>query len=203
MIDKLTEGTWTVHVRAFDDAGHNTDSTINEIVDRTAPVAPVLSLTGTGAGTASLAWNKISDATNYIIWYGVSTGNYIYGARIGNVSSYTVQGLGAGNYFFVVRSVDTSNNQSANSNEVSTGAIAGALGVLPGAPAVGFAPEVLGETTTEQQGSSTSGSAEQGRQNGQRGLVEGAQTNNRRWLWLLLSTLPFGATIYFFFLRRH
>ena len=194
-IDNLTEGTWTVRVRAFDDAGHNKDATINEIVDRTPPGAPILGWTGTGPETESPAWNTVSDATDYIIWYGITTGNYIYGARVGNVSSYTVQGLGAGSYFFIVRAVDATNNQSANSNEVATGAIAGAPGVQPGAPAVGFAPEVLGQTTE------SSSSAEQGGQNGQ-GSVEGAQTNDWEWLWWLLLTLPIGAIIYLYLRKR-
>jgi len=194
VITNLTEGTWTVRVRAFDDAGHNKDATINEVVDRTAPVAPTLSLTGTGTGTASLAWNTVADATDYIIWYGVTTGTYIYGARVGNVSSYTVQGLGAGSYFFIVRAVDASNNQSANSNEVSTGAIAGAPGVQPGAPAQGFAPEVLGKTTTEEATPSPSPT--------QLGSIEGAQTNDWEWLWWLTLTLPVGGALYFLLRRR-
>ena len=64
-----------------------------------------------------------------------------------------------------------------------------------GAPAVGFAPEVLGQTTE------SSSSAEQGGQNGQ-GSVEGAQTNDWEWLWWLLLTLPIGAIIYLYLRKR-
>jgi hypothetical protein len=52
--------------------------------------------------------------------------------------------LGAGSYYFIVKAVDPSGNQSGNSNEVSTGTIVGAPGTVAGQPAEGFSPEVQG-----------------------------------------------------------
>ncbi len=150
-LDQLTEGTWKVTLTAFDSAGNSESVSKDLIVDKTAPGAPTLSLNGTGAGSATLGWTAVTDAVDYIIYYGTTSGQYLYAARVGNTTNYTVQGLGAGNYFFVVRAVDNANNQSANSNEVNTGQIGGAPGVLPGAPAEGFVPagDVLGDTTDE------------------------------------------------------
>lgn len=149
-IDQLEEGTWDVIVRAFDGVGNFKESGVDLIVDRTAPAIPVLNLTGTGVGTASLAWNAVEGANTYIVYYGTVSGDYIYAARVGNITAYTVQGLAAGSYFFVVRAVDAADNQSGNSNEVSTGSITGAPGAT-GGPATGFQPagEVQGVSTDE------------------------------------------------------
>jgi len=146
-IDQLTEGRWTVKVVAFDTSGKSKDNSIDVVVDRSGPTAPILNLTGTSAGTATLSWNAVSDAKDYIIWYGNAPGTRLYGARVGNVTSYTVRELGAGNYYFIVRAVDEAQNQSADSNEVNTGTIAGAPNVEPNTPAEGFTPEVLGTDT--------------------------------------------------------
>ncbi|MDD4027332.1 MAG: Ig-like domain-containing protein, partial [Candidatus Shapirobacteria bacterium] len=126
-VDKLTEGNWNVKVVAFDQSGRSKDGSINLQVDRTGPTAPTLSLTGTTAGTATLSWNANADAKDYIIWYGNAPGSRLYGARVGNVTTYTVGGLGAGNYYFIVKAVDEAQNQGPESNEVNTGTIAGAV----------------------------------------------------------------------------
>jgi hypothetical protein len=54
----------------------------------------------------------------------VSTTSGVYGAPIATIPAgtvtYTVTGLSTGNtYFFTVTAVDTSNNESVHSNEVS------------------------------------------------------------------------------------
>lgn len=149
-IDQLVEGRWTVKIIAFDQSGKTKDNSIDVIVDRTGPTAPILTLTGIGAGTATLSWNAISDAKDYIIWYGSAQGIHQFGARVGDITSYTVQGLGAGNYYFIVKAVDEAQNQSIDSNEVNTGNISGAPGTTPGQPAEGFSPEVLGTDTDNQ-----------------------------------------------------
>ena len=182
-IDQLIEGRWTVRVIAFDASGKSRDNSIDLIVDRTGPSAPNLSLTGTGTGTASLSWNAINDAKDYIIWYGNTPGTYLYGARVGNVTSYTVQGLGAGNYYFVIKSVDEAQNQSGYSNEVNTGNITGAIGTIPGQPAEGFTEDVLGDDT-ENETTSPTPTLSSG------GEVLGESGNNLfNWRWLLLLLL--------------
>jgi cysteine-rich repeat protein len=180
-IDQLIEGRWTVKVVAFDGSGRSKDNSIDVVVDRSGPTSPTLNLTGTGAGTATLSWNAITDAKDYIIWYGNAPGSRLYGAKVGNVTSYTVRGLGAGNYYFIVRAVDEAQNQSAESNEVNTGTIAGALNVEPNTPAEGFTPEVLGTDTEEPTPTPT--------QTASVSDVLGVSVENTPqwyWLWLLL-----------------
>lgn len=164
-IDNLTPGTWTVRLTAFDGADNSESVTKELIVDGTAPDAPTLSLAGIGVGSATLSWNDVEDGDDYIIYYGTESGNYLYAARVGDVTSYTVQGLGAGDYYFVVRAVDNVNNQSSNSNEVNTGEIVGAPGVAPGTVAQDFAPagEVQGANTeVDENGNVISNSLDNG-----------------------------------------
>lgn len=182
-IDQLTEGRWSVNVVAFDQSGRSKSTSIDLNVDRTGPVSPNLTLVSTGTGTATLSWNAVGDAKDYIVWYGSVAGTHEFGARVGNVNTYTVRGLGTGNYYFVVKAVDEAQNQSGNSNEVSTGTITGAAGTVPGQPADGFAPQVLGANTqitptqapAQEDGSVLGNSVEKG----------------FNWYWLLiLLTFP-------------
>lgn len=176
-------GTWKITVIAYDGAGHEKSASDEIVVDKTAPAAPTLNLVGTGAGSVNLAWNKVDEADEYIILYGVNDGEYTYAARVGNVLSYTVQGLTAGNYYFVVRAEDGSGNQSANSNQVSTLSLLAAPGG-GNEVAQGFAetPEVLGVNTAEQSVTETPAASN--------GEVQGANTScndlvNSLW-WILL-----------------
>lgn len=189
----LTEGSWQVMVRAYDDAGNTKEATTTLVVDKTAPASPTLTLTATSAGSASLSWSTVEGASQYILWYGTSSGTYQYGANVGNVNTYTVQGLGEGSYYFVVRSIDQAGNGSGNSNEVATGTIAGAPGVEPGAQAAGFTqdPQVLGDST---QGDGES-EAVVGESNGS---VLGDRTFN--WWYLLL--IPFILLLTYFLYFR-
>jgi len=152
-IRDLQEGVYKVTVTAFDHAGHSKSASIDLTINRTAPAAPTLTLESTGEGTASLSWNEVENAIDYIILYGVESGSHIYAARVGNITEFTVEGLTAGNYYFVVRAIDNVDNQSSNSNEVSTGDILGAaLGTGTGGPAVGFQEvgDVLGDQTDQE-----------------------------------------------------
>lgn len=147
IIDQLVEGIWEVKVTAFDASGNTKSSSTDLTVDKSGPIAPTLSIFGTADGSVSLSWSKVDGANNYIIWYGTAPGSYQYGAKVGDTQNYTVQGLGAGSYYFIVKAVDAAGNQSGDSNEVSTGAIAGAPGVAENTPAQGFTEEVLGANT--------------------------------------------------------
>lgn len=81
--------------------------------------------TAAATTTAALAWDAIT-ATNlggYRVYYGTAPGAYIQaagqGLNVGKVSTYTVTGLSRGKrYYFAVTAFDTSNNESAFSNEV-------------------------------------------------------------------------------------
>jgi len=180
-IDGLKEGVYKVTVTAYDYAGNNKSASTNLTVDRTAPTAPVLTLAGTGVGTVSLSWLAVEDASDYVVLYGTESGNYLYAAVVGNVNQFLVEGLSAGNYYFVVRSRDSVKNQSGNSNEVNTGAILGGAGV--GGPATGFqeAGEVLGEKTeknTLKNKKSVKGAIVQSQKTGE---VLGAEKGRTLW----------------------
>jgi len=88
-------------------------------------------LTACGGGdsaspnTATLTWDPVThpDLSGYRIYYGTAAGSYIQpagkGVDVGNVTTYTVTGLGRGTrYYFAATAFDTSNNESIYSNEV-------------------------------------------------------------------------------------
>lgn len=108
---------------------------------------------------------------------------------VGNVTSYTVSGLGSGTYWFWVRAGNGC-KPGAFAGPVSLGAITGIPG---GTVAQGFAPGVLGEQENLNSGLSTGAAGIRG--------VEGASTagNNFNWWWLLL--IP-GGLLLLFFLRK-
>lgn len=190
-IDRLTEGEWRVIVRAFDGAGHSKEASIKLTVDRTAPAAPVLEITGQRPGEVDLSWAGVADASRYIVYYGLEAGNYLYAASVGNVTSYTVKGLTTGNYFFVVRAVDSSDNQSGNSNEVSILGLAGAVGGT--AVAEGFQP--AGEVQGVETEASEAEQEQMAKEIAKAGQVKGASiacTNFNRglfWLFLILEVV--------------
>ncbi|MBD3250475.1 MAG: hypothetical protein GF381_02825 [Candidatus Pacebacteria bacterium] len=150
----LRAGEYKITVTAYDRPGHTRSDSVTLVVDQTAPTAPVLSLVGTGDGTVDLAWTQVEDAAQYIVLYGLESGEYLYAARVGNVLDFTVEGLTAGSYYFVVRAEDTVGNQSNNSNEVASGQVAGVFDQGTGGPAAGFQEtgEVLGDKTKAQDG---------------------------------------------------
>jgi chitodextrinase len=83
------------------------------------------SATTLAANTASLSWDAVNFPTlsGYRVYYGTSAGNYLQapgaGINVGNVTNFTVTGLGAGTrYFFAVTAFDSGNNESGYSNEV-------------------------------------------------------------------------------------
>ncbi len=60
------------------------------------------------AGEIILKWLPVASANKYLIAYGVSPRNYIYGAPdVGNVDQYTVRGLTPGQtYYFSVKAIN-------------------------------------------------------------------------------------------------
>jgi len=106
--------TYSYNVDAIDAAGNASGTS-------TAAGATTLA----SDGTATLAWNA-STATNlsgYRIYYGTAPGTYFQslgeGVNVGNVTTFTITGLGRGTrYYFAATAYDTSNSESAFSNEV-------------------------------------------------------------------------------------
>ena len=83
---------------------------------------------GSGTGVATLSWtapttytdgSPLTDLAGYKIYYGPSSGNYIASLDIGNSTSYTINNLSTGTYYFAVTAYDASGYESTFSNEVS------------------------------------------------------------------------------------
>ena len=81
-------------------------------------------------GSATLTWtpptrntdgSSLTDLDAYKIYYGNAPGNYTEEVRVENegLTSYVIENLDAGIYYFVIRSVNSSGLESANSNEAS------------------------------------------------------------------------------------
>ena len=75
--------------------------------------------------TATLEWDAVTFPTlsGYRVYYGTAPGSYQQppgaGVDVGNVTNFTVAGLGSGTrYYFAVTAYDGSNNESGYSNEV-------------------------------------------------------------------------------------
>jgi chitodextrinase len=106
--------TYTYNVDAIDAAGNASGTSAAASAATKAP------------NTATLEWDAVTapNLGGYRVYYGTATGTYMQpagqGLNVGNVTTYTVTGLGNGRrYFFVVTAFDTMNNESAFSNEVS------------------------------------------------------------------------------------
>jgi len=74
-----------------------------------------------GAADVSLAWDaSVSpDVVGYKIYVGQSSRTYGTPIVLGNITSYTVTGLGPGTWYFAATAYDGNGNESDFSNEVS------------------------------------------------------------------------------------
>ena len=105
--------TYTYNVDAIDAAGN------------ASGVSNAASATTLAANnTATLAWDAVTGASGYRIYYGTAPGTYFQsrgaGVDVGNVTTFTVTGLGSSTrYYFAVTAYDASNNESTYSNEIS------------------------------------------------------------------------------------
>src|SRR5712691_1098668 len=73
------------------------------------------------AASVVLAWDPSpdTDISTYLIQYGVTSGSYASVISAGNVTSFQVDGLVAGqSYYFIVEACDTAGIYSAPSNEL-------------------------------------------------------------------------------------
>jgi Bacterial Ig-like domain (group 2) len=85
-------------------------------------------LTVTLTGSATLAWDApttyedgtpVTDLAGFKIYYGTSSGNYTSIIDVGNITTYVINTLASGTYYFAVTAYYTSGNQSGYSNEAS------------------------------------------------------------------------------------
>jgi hypothetical protein len=70
-----------------------------------------------------LAWDSVATATGYKIYVGSASGTYTLTYNVGNVTTYTVTGLGPGTWYFAATAYDAT-RESGYSNEVSTTIVA-------------------------------------------------------------------------------
>ena len=91
---------------------------------------PPASGSGGGAtttGIAKLSWDapRNTDGTpfkgiaGFKVYYGTSPGTYSSSVNVGMTTSYSVNGLAPGTYYFTVTDYDSAGNESGNSNEIS------------------------------------------------------------------------------------
>jgi hypothetical protein len=89
-----------------------------------------IEVVATATGSISLSWTPpmqsadgtpLIDLASYRIHWGTQSGIYPNLLQVDSpgVSSFVIDGLAAGNYFFAVSAVDTSDNESQVSNEAS------------------------------------------------------------------------------------
>jgi hypothetical protein len=73
------------------------------------------------AADISLEWTASSSSgvTGYKVYVGSQSGTYTAIYPIGNQTTYTVSSLNPGQYYFAVKAVDGSGNESPFSNEVT------------------------------------------------------------------------------------
>ena len=83
---------------------------------------------GTSINSATLTWDPpatsadgtpLTDLAGYTIYYGTSSLNYTVSIDVGNVTTYKIDNLSPGTYYFSVTAYDTAGNESDFSNEVS------------------------------------------------------------------------------------
>ncbi len=74
------------------------------------------------ADDVTLAWDPLLNAelAGYKVYIGSSSRSYGSGIDVANVTTYTIEGLGAGTYYFAVTAYDTQGFESGYSNEVSS-----------------------------------------------------------------------------------
>ena len=69
------------------------------------------------APTTKTDGTKLDDLAGYNIYYGKSSGIYSVRIDVGNVTTYKVNNLSRGTYYFAVTVYDKEGNESAFSNE--------------------------------------------------------------------------------------
>jgi hypothetical protein len=86
-----------------------------------ASAATTTSPPTTTSTAASLSWSAADDSTvaGYKVYMGSSAGAYGPPITVGNVTSYVINNLAIGTYYFVVTAYTSTGAESLPSNEVS------------------------------------------------------------------------------------
>lgn len=107
----VAAGTATIRATSGSVSG-NTSLTV------TAPVTDKATL-GWNAPTTNVDGTTLTDLAGYKIYYGTSPGNYTEVVDVGNTTTYVVNNLTPGTYYFVVTAYNIYGAESNNSNEAS------------------------------------------------------------------------------------
>jgi hypothetical protein len=70
------------------------------------------------APTTNTDGSPLTDLAGYKIYYGTSSGNYTTIIDVGNVTTYFINNLVLGTYYFTVTTYNTSGVESAYANEI-------------------------------------------------------------------------------------
>lgn len=80
----------------------------------------VLALTTVAsAGSVTLKWDGVTQATGYKVYYGTSTGAKTANINVGNVTQYTVPNLQSGSRYYFQATAYNALTESGYSNEVN------------------------------------------------------------------------------------
>jgi len=114
---------YSYSIEAYDNAGNVSvrSNTVTVFTDASGT-------SGTAVGSATISWNPptsridgtaLTDLAGYAIHYGNSSGNYTTAIDVNDplVSSYVVENLPSGTFYFAMTASDTYGNSSAFSNE--------------------------------------------------------------------------------------
>ena len=71
------------------------------------------------ADTVTLAWDQISSASGYKIYYGTATNKYTTNVDVGNVLTYSIDVPAGTTYYFAATAYSSDSRESGYSNEVS------------------------------------------------------------------------------------
>jgi hypothetical protein len=116
----LAAGTYSATVSVTVSKGGNISIPVTLTVASTTTTTSPPTTTST---SASLSWSP-PDTTTVVAGYKVYMGNSagVYGPPVvvGNVTSYVINNLAVGTYYFVVTDYDSTGTESLPSNEVST-----------------------------------------------------------------------------------
>jgi PKD repeat protein len=107
------------------------------------------------AGQVALAWDAVSGATGYRLYYGTSSGNYASNVDAKTATSYTVANLSDGaRYYFSVRSYNatTTSGYSTEVNTVVGAAATGPVASFTASSTSGTAPLTVNFTDTSTGG---------------------------------------------------
>jgi len=111
------------------DAGGVSDGSVQTTTcNDSIPETPTItSATAVGSNSVKLVWTKVAGAGDYAIFYGLTSGNYIYGVTsTGDTDNYTINGLTSGFFKLMAKNGCQTSNPSAEIASGEAGQVLGA-----------------------------------------------------------------------------